>query len=241
MDPLIKKGNKETALDTVKTLLAYGYIIEPPPQEFEENNRKQNLELNQTQVSSRTYRAEKTYAITSGKWYYEVEICTIGCIEIGWSSVLSNPNIDISEDPESYSFDCSAACKYHNGSDPFGKTCTIGDIIGVMIDCQDKTICFSLNGEFLMDAVGSESAFENINTNDGFLPAFTLFNGQRIRVNLGQDVNSLRYFTNCGLQEGYEPFAVNMTRQITFWYSNQVPLFENVDENNETLEIVRNK
>lgn len=107
-----------------------------------------------------------------------------------------------------------------------------------MIDLQDRTISFSLNGELLMDSVGSESAFENI-TNDGFVPAFTLGCGQRIKVNFGQDVNSLKFFTNCGLQEGYEPFAVNMTRSITFWYSNEIPIFENIDENHETLEIIK--
>ncbi len=30
VDNVIKKANRETSLDTVKTLLAYGYIIEPP-------------------------------------------------------------------------------------------------------------------------------------------------------------------------------------------------------------------
>lgn len=158
---------------------------------------------------------------------------------MGWSSVESNPNIDISHESNSYSFDCSAARKWHHSSEPFGKTCTIGDIVGVMIDMHDKTISFSLNGEFLMDSVGSETAFENINAADSFVPAFTLYCGQKIRANFGQDVNSLRYFINCGLQEGYEPFAVNMTRAITFWYSNEIPIFENTDDSHESLEITR--
>lgn len=109
-----------------------------------------------------------------------------------------------------------------------------------MIDLQDKTISFSLNGEVLMDSVGSESAFEGINSTEGYVPAFALASGQRIRLNFGQDVNSLKYFTNCGLQEGYEPFAVNMTKTITFWYTNEIPTFEYIDDNHETLEIIRN-
>jgi ryanodine receptor 2 len=193
-------------------------------------------------VSSRTYRAEETYAIKNGKWYYEVEIFTAGSIKIGWSNITQACTIaDISEDPDSYTFDCSAARKWHLGNDVFGKKCCIGDVVGVMIDLQDKTISFSLNGEFLLDPVGSESAFENININGGFVPAFNLSNGQKIKVNFGQDVNSLRYFTNCGLQEGYEPFAVNMTKQITFWYSNEIPIFETVTQNHESLEMIRNR
>ena len=197
------------------------------------------LESSQQKFTSRTYRAEKTYAIKNGKWYYEVEILSSGPIRIGWSDVVSVPNSDMSTDPSSYSFDCHNARKWHQSNDPFGKVCSIGDVVGVMIDLQDKTVSFSLNGELLVDQLGSESAFENIASGDGYVPGFTLYYGQKIRVNFGQDVNSLRFFTNCGLQEGYEPFGVNMTRAITFWYSNEIPIFEVVDENHETLEIIR--
>lgn len=169
-----------------------------------------------------------------------MEILTSGSIKLGWTEVTCMPNTDISLDPNSYCFECSSAIKWHQGSDPFGKKCQPGDIIGVMIDLQDKTISFSLNGEVLMDSVGSESAFENITIGEGYVPAFSLGCGQKIRPNFGQDVNSLKYFTNCGLQEGYEPFAVNMTKNITLWYANEVPIFENIDDNHESLEIIKN-
>lgn len=105
-----------------------------------------------------------------------------------------------------------------------------------MIDLQDKTVSFSLNGEILLDPLGSEAAFDAIFTQVEYIPAFSLGCGQKIRCNFGQDVNSLRYFTNCGLQEGYEPFGVNMTKNIPFWYSNEIPIFENIDESHEALE-----
>lgn len=78
----------------------------------------------------------------------------------------------------------------------------IGDIIGCMLDLNDKTISFSLNGELVLDAVGGECAFAELPALDsgGYLPAFTLGNGQRIRLMFGQDINSLKYFTLCGLQ-----------------------------------------
>lgn len=163
---------------------------------------------------------------------------TSGAIKIGWTLASCYPTCDISNDSNSYAFDVSASTKYHNcSSDHFGKACVVGDIVGVMIDLVDKTISFSLNGEFLLDSVGSEAAFDSIGV-DSYVPAFSLYSGQKIRVNFGQDVNSLKYFTNCGLQEGYEPFAVNMTKAITFWYSNEVPNFEPIDESHESLEIV---
>ncbi|CAF5018657.1 unnamed protein product, partial [Rotaria socialis] len=67
----------------------------------------------------------------------------------------------------------------------------------------------------------------------------TSFSGQKARLNFGQDVNSLKYFTSCGLQEGYEPFCVNMSRSLTFWYSNFIPRFESVKSFSRSFEIVR--
>ena len=68
-------------------------------------------------------------------------------------------------------------------------------------------IGFSLNGELLMDALGGETSFADVQ-GDSFVPAFTLGVGQKARLTFGQDVNTLKFFTTCGLQEGYEPFCV---------------------------------
>lgn len=68
-------------------------------------------------------------------------------------------------------------------------------------------IGFSLNGELLMDALGGETTFAEVQ-GDNFVPAFTLGVGQKAKLIFGQDVTTLKYFTTCGLQEGYEPFCV---------------------------------
>ena len=59
----------------------------------------------------------------------------------------------------------------------------------------------------------------------GFIPVCSLGLSQVGRINLGQNVSSLRYFTICGLQEGFEPFAINMKRDITMWFSKSLPQF----------------
>lgn len=59
----------------------------------------------------------------------------------------------------------------------------------------------------------------------GFIPVCSLGLSQIGRINLGQNVSSLRYFTICGLQEGFEPFAINMKRDITMWFSKSLPQF----------------
>ena len=54
--------------------------------------------------------------------------------------------------------------------------------------------------------------------------------GQKCRLNFGHDVDTFKFFTMCGLQEGYEPFCVNMTRSVTFWYTKELSIFENNED-----------
>lgn len=56
-------------------------------------------------------------------------------------------------------------------------------------------------------------------------------------MNFGKDVSTLKYFTICGLQEGYEPFAVNTNRDITIWLSKRLPQFLPVPQNHEHIEV----
>ena len=67
---------------------------------------------------------------------------------------------------------------------------------------------FSLNGELMMDTMGQEIAFKGICVDEPYVPAITMGSSQYAKVSFGQDVNSLKFFTFCGLQEGYEPFCV---------------------------------
>lgn len=56
-------------------------------------------------------------------------------------------------------------------------------------------------------------------------------------LNLGQDVSSLRFFAICGLQEGFEPFAINMQRPVTTWFSKSLPQFEPVPPEHPHYEV----
>lgn len=60
------------------------------------------------------------------------------------------------------------------------------------------------------------------------------------RINLGQNVSSLRYFAICGLQEGFEPFAINMKRDITMWFSKSLPQFVPVPTDHNHIEVKLN-
>src|SRR4029434_4355210 len=71
----------------------------------------------------------------------------------------------------------------------------------------------------------------------GFIPVCSLGSSQVARINLGQNVSSLRYFTICGLQEGFEPFAINMKRDITMWFSKSLPQFAPVPNDHNHIEV----
>ena len=56
---------RNTASETVRTLLVYGYVLDPP------SSDQQNAEADEgadKATTSRTYRLEKNYAVGAGKW-----------------------------------------------------------------------------------------------------------------------------------------------------------------------------
>lgn len=239
VDPLIKKANMDTAADTVRTLLAYGYLLDPPTGDatgFDEllgRTRRHRYDF-------RSYRAEKTYAVSCDKWYFEVEILSQGPIRLGWATLDFSPSSELGMDEFSYSFDTFNSKKSNSGnSESFGKLILPGDIVGCLLDLHDYTVSFSLNGELLLDSSGNEMAFSDILSDAHYVPALTLASGQKVRLIFGQDVNSLKCFTTCGLQEGFQPFCVNMNKNMTFWYNKDEPLFINIDESSAPLDVNR--
>ncbi|XP_055857544.1 ryanodine receptor isoform X11 [Episyrphus balteatus] len=230
VDEAIKKANRDTASETVRTLLVYGYVLDPPTGEGNEALLAEALRLKF--AAFRTYRVEKNYAVTSGKWYFEFEVLTSGPMRVGWARADCHPGAMLGSDDCSWAFDGHNEEKVFGGtSESFGKQCGPGDIVGVFLDLADHNISFSLNGELLMDALGGETTFADVTADGvGFVPACTLGVGQKARLIYGQDVDSLKFFTTCGLQEGYEPFCVNMRRPVTHWYTKDQPIFENTEE-----------
>ncbi|XP_034105533.1 ryanodine receptor isoform X9 [Drosophila albomicans] len=230
VDEAIKKANRDTASETVRTLLVYGYVLDPPTGEGTEAllAEAQRLKF----AAFRTYRVERNYAVTFGKWYFEFEVLTAGPMRVGWARADCYPGAMLGSEDTSWAFDGHNVTKMHAGSiEHFGVRYEAGDVIGCFIDVKEQTISFSLNGELLMDALGGETTFADVTAEGvGFVPACTLGVGQKARLIYGQDVDSLKFFTTCGLQEGYEPFCVNMRRPVTHWYTKDQPIFENTEE-----------
>lgn len=57
--------------------------------------------------------------------------------------------------------------RVHMGSHFFGRTWSNGDVVGCMINMEDKSMIFTLNGEILITNKGSELCFADFETEDG--------------------------------------------------------------------------
>lgn len=55
--------------------------------------------------SIRFFRVEKTYAVTTGKWYFEFEVMTAGEMLVGWARPACKPDAELGSDDLAYMFD----------------------------------------------------------------------------------------------------------------------------------------
>lgn len=110
----------------MRTLIGYGYNIEPPDQEsskskqaptgcyFDAIYKQYDLfcfpELGGDGPGSsrgdkiRVFRAEKPYAITQGKWYFEFEAVTVGEMRVGWARPSVRADTELGADELAYVF-----------------------------------------------------------------------------------------------------------------------------------------
>ncbi|KAG7228617.1 hypothetical protein INR49_013303 [Caranx melampygus] len=235
LDDRSRRVGRERVRDTVCTLLAYGYSLEPLNQE--------QTALSDTHFFSaekcRVFRPDKSYAVTSGKWYFEFEILTAGKMRVGWARPSCTLDKELGSDDQAYVFDGYEAQWYHQGSEPLGRPWQRGDVVGCLVDMAECTMVVTLNGEVLFNDRGSELAAKDFDTRDGLLPVVSVGVNQVGRLNLGRQVGSLKYFTVCGLQEGYEPFAVSMARDPSLWMSWKQPQFTSIQPNDHNLQVTK--
>ncbi|GAA6103169.1 ryanodine receptor 3 isoform X8 [Tachysurus ichikawai] len=233
LDERTKKSNRDSLREAIRTLIGYGYNIEPPDQEG--GCVVERLSIDKI----RFFRLERTYAVKTGKWYFEFEIVTGGDMRVGWARPGGQPDVELGTDDQAFVFDGYKGHRLHQGSRLFGRCWHAGDVVGCMINMEDKSMIFTLNGEILITNKGSELCFADFETEDGFIPVCSLGLSQVGRMNLGKDASTFKYYTMCGLQEGFQPFAVNMNREVTMWFSKRLPTFVNVPKDHSHIAVIR--
>uniref|UniRef100_A0A674EHP5 Ryanodine receptor 3 n=1 Tax=Salmo trutta TaxID=8032 RepID=A0A674EHP5_SALTR len=233
LDERTKKSNRDSLREAIRTLVGYGYDIDPPDQEACHIVERQSIE------TIRFFRVEQTYAVKTGKWYFEFEALTGGDMRVGWARPGCRSDFDLGMDDQAYVFDGYKGRRMHMGARFFGQSWNKGDVVGCMINMEDKSMVFTLNGELIITNKGSELCFVDFETEDGFIPVCCLAQSEIGRMNLGKDASTFKYYTMCGLQEGFEPFAVNMNREVTMWFSKRLPTFVNIPKDHNHIEVTR--
>ncbi|EDL27848.1 mCG131207 [Mus musculus] len=235
LDERTKKSNRDSLREAVRTFVGYGYNIEPSDQELVADPTVEKVSIDKI----RFFRVERSYAVKSGKWYFEFEVVTGGDMRVGWARPGCRPDIELGADDQAFVFEGSRGQRWHQGSGYFGRTWQPGDVVGCMINLDDASMVFTLNGELLITNKGSELAFADYEIENGFVPICSLGLSQIGRMNLGTDASTFKFYTMCGLQEGFEPFAVNMNRDVAVWFSKRLPTFVNVPKDHPHIEVVR--
>ncbi|KAI1240808.1 hypothetical protein IHE44_0009251 [Lamprotornis superbus] len=178
LDDRTKKSNKDSLREAVRTLLGYGYNLEAPDQDH-----ATRLDMcSGIMEKFRIFRTEKTYAVKAGKWYFEFEAVTAGDMRVGWTRPGCLPDQELGSDEEAFVFDGFKAQRWHQGNEHFGRSWLAGDVVGCMVDMNEHTMMFTLNGEILLDDSGSELAFKDFEVADGFLPVCSLGPSQVMRI-----------------------------------------------------------
>ncbi|XP_051932005.1 E3 ubiquitin-protein ligase RNF123 isoform X1 [Hippocampus zosterae] len=137
-----------------------------------------------------------TTCVYKGKWAYEVLISSQGLMQIGWCTLNCRFNQEegVGDTPDSYAYDGNRVRKWNVVTTNYGKSWAAGDIVSCLIDLDDATIAFCLNGQSL------GTAFADIKTGTGvaYFPAISLSFKESVAFNFGS--RPLRY--PC---EGYLP------------------------------------
>ena len=60
---------------------------------------------NQSIETIRFFRVEQTYAVMTGKWYFEFEVLSGGDMRVGWARPGCRPEVELGSDDQAYVFD----------------------------------------------------------------------------------------------------------------------------------------
>lgn len=121
-------------------------------------------------------------------------------MRVGWSRPGCLPDQELGSDDQAFVFDgfkvvlesslplCRSFCRpstdpplirvfrfpqvqrWHQGNEHFGRAWQTGDVVGCMVDLNEHTMMFTLNGEVLLDDSGSELAFKDFDVGEGQTP-----------------------------------------------------------------------
>jgi len=86
--------------------------------------------------------------VKTGAWYYEVTIRADSLAQLGWAnaSFVPRDKSGVGECQHSWGYDGHRVLKWVGVKKGYGKRWKVGDIVGVLLNINEKTISFSMNG-----------------------------------------------------------------------------------------------
>ena len=183
---------------TPSNIVATDQVTDSPTQNFAVldsnyvNDRTQtfaegNLDYSSTQTSTNP-AVVSTFAVNTGKWYWEVYIRAEGnsANSVG---IASKPN-DLQDDSTAgyskdwaFSYQKSGTAR-NNGDTSYGDAWSTGDIIGVALDLDAGTVKFYKNGTVQNSGT---AAFTGLSSTEGFTSYSLVYNSGAQVYNFGQD------------------------------------------------------
>jgi len=95
----------------------------------------------------------KGVMLTEGKWYYEAILETAGCLQIGWADgsfaghCHSDRGDGCGDGPSSWAYDGWRRYRWHSMATEWGCRWAEGDVVGCLVDMDEGTVSFTLNGK----------------------------------------------------------------------------------------------
>ncbi|KAK8824904.1 hypothetical protein WA538_005570 [Blastocystis sp. DL] len=125
-------------------------------------------------------------AVVTGSYYFELYVLTEGLVQVGWSGRDHGCDEDaengVGDSEASWAFDVARGRKWHGDAEgeAYGEVCCPGDVVGVLLDADKRTLSFSRNGKDL------GVAFTDVTYLGGLFPVVSLEKEETVLVNLGQ-------------------------------------------------------
>ncbi|KAJ3353312.1 hypothetical protein HDU83_006992, partial [Entophlyctis luteolus] len=186
------------------------------PAQFSDTNSTQSVEISLSTVTpylfwsrnkmeirndSWTFESARTNASVSkkGKFAYEIVLRTDGIIQVGWATASCTFDPEggegVGDNEHSYAFDGNRMKKWHSyftSNNEYGEQWSANDVITVLIDFDEQTVSFLLNGKNL------GIAFTEVNPELDWYPAVSLAGGQGCVFYFGGATDPLKFVQTIG-------------------------------------------
>ena len=165
-----------------------------------------NISFNKLKVESCSNNFVSTFAnncVIKGKWCYEVTLLTGGLFQIGFCQLNTKITITegVGDSKNSYGFDGFRKILWKGEKFFYGNYWDFGDVLGVCLDLDNRTIEYFLNGKSM--GIGDKNIL--VGENVAYFPAASMSRGQACVFNFGQIPFKYEY-------KGYQSFDTPLSK-----------------------------